>query len=788
MAETFTGQGVRRKEDPQLLRGEGRFVSDVHVSGMLTAMVVRSGYAHARIVRVDTRRARDLEGVVAVFTHQDLGAAQLPIPSFGQFPPALLNHWNPMLRQAPAYPLAAEKVRYVGEPIAVVVACDRYVAEDAADLVEIEYDPLPAIVDVERAIEPNTPTVFDDWPENTALHMRVGFGDIDDAFGRATHVFDERLYSHRYTGIPLEGRGMLAIPESSGGLTIWTSHQLPHFQRALICDALQLPEFAVRAVQADIGGGFGQKAGLYPEDVLIPFAAHRLRRPVKWLEDRWEHFMASSHSREQLYDASIAVDQEGRILGLKYRVLLDAGAYLTFPVVLPYLGLCHLLGPYKIPALDAELRSVLTNKVTSAPYRGAGRPETTFVINRLVDRVGRELGVDQADIRRRNLIQPEEMPYSPGIPYRDGTPMSLDSGDYPAAFEKCLEAIGYEAFRDRQVQARARGEYLGVGVACNVEATGIGPFEGARVVVDPSGQIAVYTGVVSTGQGHQTVFAQVCADMLGVDPTDVTVVTGDTATIGFSRGTYHSRAAVAAGNAVHQAASKVRVKVLELAAHHLEAAPADLEIRSGVVHVTGSPDVQITLARCAQLCIPGGDLPPEMEPGLDETEYVEFPSVTWANAAHAAIVRVDPSTGAVDIERYVIVHDCGRMLNSTIVDGQIHGGVAAGIGGTMLEELVYSEDGQLLTTTFMDYLLPVLDDLPEFEVIHMETPSPLNALGVKGAGEGGTVAPPATLASAVEDALEPFGVRITRTPLSPSKVLSALREAAERTHTIERPA
>jgi carbon-monoxide dehydrogenase large subunit len=744
---------------------------------MLSAVVVRSSHAHARIVGVDVHRAVSLPGVTAVFTHADLGAAQLPIPSFGQFPQALLDQWKPEIRSAPAYPFAAEKVRYVGEPVALVIASDRYVAEDAADLVEIEYDPLPPVVDVERAIEPGTPTVHDGWPDNTALRLCVSFGSVDAAFASAAHVFEDRLYSHRYTGIPMEGRGMLVVPDGASGLTVWSSHQLPHFQRALICDALGLPEFSVRAAQGDIGGGFGSKAGLYPEDVLIPFAAHRLGRPVKWVEDRREHFMSSSHSREQLFNAAIAVDEHGRIMGLRYRLLLDAGAYLTFPVVLPYLGLCHLLGPYKIPALDAELRSVLTNKVTSAPYRGAGRPETTFVINRLVDRIAHELGIDRAEVRRRNLIPPEEMPYSPGILYRDGTPAVFDSGDYPAALERCLEAIGYGEFSRAQEAARERGEYLGLGLACNVEATGIGPFEGARVLVDPSGQIAVYTGVVSTGQGHETVFAQVCADVMGVTPDEVTVRTGDTATIGFSRGTYHSRAAVAAGNAVHSASLKLREKALDFAAHQLEASPADLEISDGMIRVKGSPSAQISLARCAQLCVPGANLPPGMDPGLDETEYVEFPSVTWAYAVHAAIVRVDPGTGAVKIERYVIVHDCGRVLNETLVDGQIHGGIAAGIGGAMLEQLVYGEDGQLLTTTFMDYLLPVLDDIPQLEVIHLETPSPLNPLGVKGVGEGGAVSPPATLASAVEDALAPFGVRITRTPLTPSAILSAIRHA-----------
>lgn len=776
------GAPILRREDPRLLRGEGRYISDLSIPGMLTAAVVRSTHAHARILGVDPSRALALPGVVAVFTWRDLGAAQRPIPTFGQIPDAIHKAWQPMVRSAPVYPLAQQKVRYVGEPIALVVATDRYLAADAVELVDVTYDPLPVVVDVERAGSPDSPKLFDGWPDNTALHFKVSFGDVDAAFRTAAHRFSDRYYSHRYTGVPLEGRGILALPELSGrGLTVWTSHQLPHFHRATICEALGLPEHAVRAVQPDIGGGFGQKAGLYPEDVLIPFAAWRLGRPVKWLEDRREHFVASSHSREQLHDVEVAVDREGLLLGLRDRVLIDGGAYLTFPIVLPYLGLCHMLGPYRVPALSADIRTVLTNKVTSAPYRGAGRPEWVFVINRVMDRIARELRLDPAEVRRRNLIRAEEMPYPAGILYRDGTPMVLDSGDYPTTLERCLDAVGYESFRTTQAEEHRRGIYVGIGMACNVEATGIGPFEAARVRVDPSGEVAVYTGVTSQGQGHQTVFAQVCAERLGVSPDKITVVTGDTATIGFSRGTYHSRAAVTAGNAVYLAAEKVRAKLIRLTSHLLEVAPEDLEIADGSIRVRGAPDRAVSLARCAQICIPGAPLPPGIEPGLDETAYFNAPSVTWGNAAHAAIVRVDPETGSVKILRYVVVHDCGRVLNPLILDGQIHGGVVAGIGGALLEHLVYDQNGQLLTTTLMDYLLPTVADAPEIEILHQETLSPLNPLGVKGAGEGGTIGPPAVLAAAVEDALSPFGARITRTPISPTTVLAALREAATRT-------
>lgn len=773
------GMPMLRKEDPRLLCGDGRYISDLQIPGMLTGAIVRSAHAHARIVNIDAGVARAHSGVVAVFTWRDLGRVQRPIPTFGQIPEAIHKAWRPTVRSAPVYPLAQEKVRYVGEPIALVVATDRYVAADALELVEVTYEPLPPVVDAEFGVSPSSAKLFEGWEDNVALHIKIAFGDVDAAFRTAARTFRDRYYSHRYTGVPLEGRGMLVIPELSGqGMTIWTSHQLPHFHRAAVCEALGLPEHAVRAVQADIGGGFGQKAGLYPEDILIPFAAYRLGRPVKWLEDRREHFIASSHSREQLHDVEVAVDKNGVLFALRDRVLIDLGAYLTFPIVLPYLALCHMLGPYRVPALTADISSVLTNKVPSAPCRGAGRPEGVFVINRVMDRIGKELGLDPMEVRRRNLIRPDEMPFSPGILYRDGTPMVLDSGDYPAALERCLKAIGYHSFRAHQEEQRQRGSYLGIGVACNVEATGIGPFEGARVRIDATGEVAVYTGVTNQGQGHQTVFAQVCADRLGISPDKITVITGDTATIGFSRGTFHSRAAVTAGNAVHLAAEKVHSKLIRLAASVLEVAPEDLEVRDGCVRVKGAPHTALSFARCAQLSVPGAQLPPGMEPGLDETAYFNAPSVTWGSAVHAAVVHVDPETGAVKILRYVVVHDCGRVLNPLILEGQIHGGVAAGIGGALLEHLVYDENGQLLTTTFMDYLLPTVADIPNIEILHQETLSPLNPLGVKGAGEGGALAPPAVLAAAVEDALAPFGVRINRTPLGPRAVLAALREAA----------
>ena len=822
MSDLFVGAPVRRKEDVAMLRGEARYISDLTATGMLVATVVRSSFPHARILSIDASAALAVDGVAAVYTAGDLGPSQRYLASFGQFPPTLLSKWQPSIWPAPVTTLAGDRVRYAGEPVALVVATDRYVAEDAAELVDVDYEPLDPVTGAKQALRDDVPNVHDradgqeiirtepwrswcsapgqwaddgtlqvSWDRNTALDMTVHSGDVDDAFARAAHVVKQRYKSHRYTGVPLEGRGILAIPDPDGeGMMVWSSHQIPFFHRALIAESLGVPEETIRVAQPYLGGGFGQKAGIYGEDVLIPFAARALNRPVKWLEDKHEHFQASSHSREQQYDAELALDAEGRILGLRYDVLIDVGAYLTFPVVLPYLGMCHAFGPYRLPAMQARLRSIFTNKVPSAPYRGAGRPEVAFMMNRLIDHAARELGLDPADIRRRNLIRPDEMPFDAGVLYRDGAPLIIDSGDYPEALERNLDGIGYGAFRQEQKQARANGRHLGIGVACNIEAGGLGPVEGARVEVVGSGDVVIHLGVVDSGQGHRTAFAQICADELGMDIANISVRSGDTRGVIYSRGTYHSRAAVLAGNAVYGAARKVRAKLLQLASHHLEATPEDLELVAGSVRVKGT-DRSMTLKRCAQLCVPDGSsvaaavasagaivgLPPGMEPGLDETHFQPGTSVVWGNASHAATVEVDPELGTFKILRYVVVHDCGRVLNPLIVEGQVHGGVAQGIGGTVLEELVYDEHGQLTTSTLADYMLPRLADIPDIETISMESLSPLNPLGVKGAGEGGTIGPPAALAAAVEDALVPFGVTISQTPLSPANILQALREA-----------
>ncbi|MBX3500458.1 MAG: xanthine dehydrogenase family protein [Alphaproteobacteria bacterium] len=779
------GAALRRIEDPRLLSGRGYYAADLAAPGMLVAAVLRSPLPHARVGAIDTTKATALPGVALVATAADLGAAQRALPSFGQFPKSLIDRWQPTIRTCPHPTLAQDKVRYVGQPVALVVAESREIAEDALELIEVDYQPLPVTTTIEQSLAADAPRLFEDQPGNVALEFRTTIGDIEAAFASAAHVVRDRFAIQRYSGMALEGRGLLAVP-AQDGLTVWASHQLPHFLRGLICESLALPHYAVRVLQPDIGGGFGQKAGMYSEDVLVPWAAHRLGRPVKWLEDKAEQLVGSSHSRQQEFDMELALDADARVLGLRYRARIDAGGYLTFPVVLSYLGMCHMLGPYRLPAFAAHVQSVLTNKTHSAPSRGAGRPEAAFALNRIMDRAAQQIGIDPIELRRRNFIQPADMPYSPGILYRDGNPLLFESGDYPGALERALQAIDRDSFRREQAAARAEGRHLGLGIECNIEAGGLGPYEYARVRVDPSGKLVVHTGLVDSGQGHKTVFAQVCADQLGVDPADVVVLATDTDALTYGRGTYHSRGAVAGGGAVHKAASALRARLVEIAARHFQIRPDTLVVEGGAVFEPGT-DRRLTFADCARLATPELALPVGGAPGLDETAVFEMPTTSWGNAVHAAFVEVDVETGRVRVLRYVVLHDCGRMINPLIVRGQVLGALVQGIGGSLLEELGYDPHGNPQATTLQEYILPRLDDVPEIEILNMETPSPLNPLGVKGAGEAGTLGPPAALAAAVEDALAPFGVRIHATPLSPRNILAALRAKREEKANAARP-
>ena len=779
MGAKYFGAAVRRREDPRFLRGEGRFLDDVRVAGLLHVAFLRSPYAHAMIRAIRTERARAAPGVVAVFTFADLESWMKPLPLFGAPPPGLAAAIAFEIRQAPQFALCRDRARYVGEIVAMVVAESRARAEDAAEAIEVEWEPRPVVTDMRQAAEPGTPLVHEAWGTNVGVGFTHAIGDVEAAFARADLVMSETFHIQRYVGMPLESRGAVAVwDRRDGTLTTWNSTQVPHFVQQGLAGALGLPHHKVRVIAPDLGGGFGTKASGYPEDHLVPIAAIVLNRPVKWVEDRREHMMSAAHARHQVHAISLAARRDGTIVGLRDRIWLDLGAYNVWGIVLPYNTVAHLIGPHRIANMRVDVQAVTTHKTPNAPYRGAGRPGTVFAMDRAVDRLARELRIDPAEIRRRNYIRSDELPYDFGMPYRDGNPLVYDSGDFPAALEAALKAADYDEFRRDQPALRARSIFRGIGISGYVEGTAIGPFEGATVKVDLGGRVLVATGAVNSGQGHETSFAQVCADALGVPLEHVTVVGGDTATVPFGVGTFASRSGVTAGNSIADACQQVRAKLVKAAAALLEAAPGDIEIEDGQAFVRGVRASAVPLARVVQASIPTFARPGVASPDFEATAYHHVPTVTFASAVHVARVEVDVGTGHVTLLRYVVAHDCGKVINPLIVEGQVHGGVAQGVGGALYEEMVYDEQGQLLTGSLMDYLVPTAMELPPLETVHLEFPSPRNPLGMKGLGEGGAISPPAAIANAIEDALEPFGVRITATPVSPARLLALLHETA----------
>src|SRR5579884_3954564 len=768
MSGRYVGAAVRRREDPRLVTGRGRYVDDVPVARCLHAAIVRSTHAHAELAAVRLDRARRHPPVVACFAAADLAGALRPLPAIGLPPPPLEARVRFRVRTAPQLPLAATRVRYVGEPVAVLLAEDRYAAADALALAEVEYAPLPAVGDAEQALRAGAPRLHEGWDDNVAVSFALSLGDPARALAGAPVRVCERLRVPRSAGMPVEPRGVLAVPEPDGGVTVWASTQVPHLVQRVLAESLGLPAHRVRVIAPDVGGGFGTKCSVYPEDVLIPLVAVRLGRPVKWIETRREHLQSATHSREQIHDAEIAADRDGTILAFQDRFLLDQGAYNPWGIVQPYNTVAHMLGPYRIRHAAFEARSVVTNKSPHAPYRGAGRPEAVFVMERMLDLLARRLGLDPAEVRRRNLIRPEEMPYDVGLLYRDGNPLVYDGGDFPAELEQALRAVGYAEVRRAKPEERRRGVYRGVGLAAYVEGTGLGPFESATVRLDSGGDVVVATGACSQGQGHETTFAQIAAQILGVEVDRVRVAGGDTDAVPTGVGTFASRSLVMAGTAVASAAQELRRKLVRAAA-------ADVEISQGRAVVRGAPGRGLSLAELVQSSLPTFQGPRVADAVFEATALSTVPTVTYASAVHAAVVQVDPETGTVTIERYVVVHDCGRAVNPLIVEGQVHGGVAQGLGGALTEAVLYDGAGQILTASLLDYALPRASGVPRIVTLHRETPSPRNPLGAKGVGEGGAIAPPAALANAVEDALAPFGVRITGGPLTPPLLVALLQ-------------
>ena len=779
MATRYFGAPVTRNEDPRLLAGQALFVDDVELPGLLHAAFYRSPYAHARIKRVDVSRALARPGVIAAYTAADLGDYWQPGPLLVPPPPVAGIVFNARTQ----VPLAKDKVRHAGESIVLVIAESRYIAEDAMQDIDVDFEPLPAVVDLEQALAPGAALVHADVGSNVAAHVIQRKGDYAAAKQQAHLVVRRRFHYDHGASAPIETRGVVAQWDARAGkLTVWDTTQAPVVIRNGLAAMLNLNEKQVRVVAPFIGGGFGPKIMMfYPEEVLVPWAALQLNRPVKWIEDRAEHFYATTNERNQVHDAEIAVSKDGRIIGIHDIFLHDAGAYDPYGLTVPLNSQCTLLGVYHVPHYYSEFTAVFTTKTIVTPYRGAGRQHGVFVMERLLDLAAAALGIDGNEIRRRNFIAPDAFPYNNEIIYQDFAPLIYDSGNYAPILEKALELIGYEKFiAEVQPAARAAGRQLGIGVVCYVEGTGIGPYEGARVQVQASGKVSVATGIGTQGQGHFTSLAQLAADQVGVDVRDVEVVTGDTDQFYWGAGTFASRGAVVAGNAVNEAAKDVRRKILKLAGEIFECAEDDLEIADGAVHVRGVPANSISLGTLAQRANPlRGAVKPGTEPGLESTNYFGPERGATASGAHAMILEVDPETMLVEVQKYVVVHDCGEVINPLILDAQVVGGVAQGIGNAFYEQLIYDENGQLVNGSFIDYLLPTALDVPSVTVAHQVTPSPLNPLGVKGAGEAGAIPVGALFAQAVENALAGSGLEVLEIPLSPNR-LWELVEAAKR--------
>jgi carbon-monoxide dehydrogenase large subunit len=781
------GTKVERVEDDRLLRGAGRYVDDL-AQDALHAAVLRSPHAHARILDIDVDEVLDVEGVVAVYTYDDLtGPMADPLPLL--IPHPALTHGRTQ------YALAKDEVNYAGEAVAFVVAVDRYVAEDALSRIKVRYEVLPVVVGIaaSRAAEH---LVHDDVPGNVGARMEQSTGDAAGEIARAPHRLSLDLDVERSACMPMEGRGVVARwdPDQSR-LQVWTSTQTASGVRAAVATKLGLDLRTVDVITPDVGGGFGVKINHpWPEELLVPLAAMALGRPVKYTEDRREHFVASAHERAQVQHVEVGFDDDGRLLGLDVTFWHDHGAYTPYGLIVPIITSTQLLGPYKPRAYRVAFESVYTNTVIVTPYRGAGRPQGVYAMERTMDAVAAYLGRDRTEVRAVNFIQPDEFPYEHGLVFQDGRPLTYDSGDYPQSLEKIKALVGWDDFEELRARMAAEGRRVGIGLACYVEGTGVGPYEGAHVHVETSGKVKVATGLTSQGQGHQTAFAQLVADELGVRFEDVEVVTGDTRRMPYSVGTFASRAAVVSGSAVHLAARRTKEKALRIAAEALEVDASDLEIADGTISVKGAPGVTMSLGTVAVLSNPlryafdeaskaatqfaVGDpgKPPVAEgeqPGLEGTDFYSPERSTFASGMHAVIVETDPDTAEVRILKYAVVHDCGRLINPMIVEGQIHGGVAQGVGGALYERMVYDEHGQLQNASFMDFLMPYVSEVPDsIEIDHLETPSPLNPLGIKGAGEAGVIPSAALFASAIEDA---EGFPITAMPISPSDLFELRR-------------
>jgi aerobic carbon-monoxide dehydrogenase large subunit len=775
----WVGRRMPRREDAELLTGRGRYVGDLHRPGMLHAAFLRSPFPHAAIGPIDADAARAVPGVHAVLTGADLPedlGAQPNTHLFGE-------------RETPYYALARERVRYAGEPVAVVVAESPYIAEDARDEILVEWEPLPSVGDAELALEEGAPLVWGDrdWPDNVCATFEKEMGDVDRAFAEADVVVTERYRIQRQFACSLEGRGVLAEWDRNvDELTIWTSSQIVHITRDLLSAVLGLPEHRIRVLVPRIGGGFGAKFHFYNEETAVALAARATGRPVRWVEDRMESFVATVHARQQHVELSMAAREDGTITGVKGDLIGDMGAAMHTVGYGPlWLTSVMLTSVYEIPNARVRARAVVTNKTPLGSYRGWGQPQANFVVERTVDRLAKELGIDRADLRRRNFIPPERLP-------RKSLHHTLDSGDYRACLDRAMELVAERRWRERQAELREQGRHVGIGISFYTENSALGPsrmlneggvqqggYDIARVRVEPGGEVTLYTGLCEMGQGVTSALAQVCADNVGVHPDQVHVVHGDSSQVPYTGyGTGASRGAAVGGAAVMKAARTAREKALRIAGHMLEASPEDLEAEDGRIFVRGTPSAHVTMADVGRAAyIRAIELPDGEDPGIEAVEAFDPPQFAWPYGANIAVVEVDVETGEVSFLDYLYVHDCGTIVNPTIVEGQIQGGVAQGIGAALFESLPYDDRGQPLFATFMEYVLPTAAELPRLAMEHQHTPSPNIPGGMKGVGEAGAIGSPAAVVAAIEDALEPYGARITETPVTPAAIVEMVTRA-----------
>lgn len=770
----LVGQSTPRLEDAPLLTGAGRFVDDLTYPHLVHAAFLRSAHAHAILQKVDVGSARTMPGVVAAYAFSDIR----PFLQADRLVVALPN--KAILQSLDRPVLAIDEVTYVGEPVAVVIAESRAQAEDALAAIEVVYDVLDAVVDCVAALEPDAPRAHRNAPDNVVAKFDLTYGDACSAFKNAPQVFKQTIRQSRGGSHSIECRGAVAVHDAiADHLTVWTSTQTPHAAMRLLAEMLGREEKSVRVIAPDVGGGFGPKLVFYPEELIVALAALLLKRPVKWIEDRREHFISTTQERDQVWELEIAVDGAGRIQGIRGSMIHDHGAYTARGINVAFEALQALTMPYNVPACAVSVRMAITNKVPVTPVRGAGQPQGVFAMERMLDLVAREMRLDRAELRERNLVRSDQMPCEKPFKTRSGVPVIMDSGDLPACQAEAIEAAGWAQFGERKAAARAAGRRIGIGIANFVELTGRGPFEPATVRVMSSGRIHVLSSAAAMGQSTKTMLAQIVADELGGDLSNITVTTGDSSSSAIGFGGFGSRQTVTAGSSAQVAARKVRQKALAIAGNLLETAADDLDISGRHIHLKGAKDLRIALGDVAKasLGVAGAYLPADLPPGLEASEAFIVNQMAYTNGTAVATVEVDTETGQVDILDFILVHDCGRMINPLIVEGQVIGGVVHGIGNALFEQMHFDPSGQPLTTTLAEYLLPTSTEVPTIRLLHRESPSPLNPIGVKGVGESGVLPTAAAIIGAIEDALSDFDIRITKAPLSPGDIVVSLAHA-----------